>query len=488
MPSPSSPTMGLPLQLSGLRGDRRATFLPSLERGMMCIGGPGSGKTFGLIDPLVRSGLHAGLPVILWDYKFPSLTAKHLPLAARLGYQVHLIAPGFAGTDVLNPLDFLEGPEDVSMAGQIVTVLHDNFKSSKSYGNDFFDRAGTMLSQAAMAYAKGTDYPDLMMVAELLSAPSLEHRIEAAKDMNPWVRAKFNQLVSLKSSPETASSVIGTSSGLFNQFQSPDILATFCGKTTVPLRLEDRQLVVLGMDTEREEVMRPLLAMALQLFILKNADYEREQGLLVVLDELSKLYIKQLPGWMNLHRQSGISYILAFQTLAQLDAAYTRHGRQQLMGAAATKVFFNPQDYESAQEIARYIGQHEIRVKQHTRTTGRQASRSSTEQRHVRDLITPAEVLQLKTGECIMINPHFGDKNGAYLPIRERARIPSRDSNLSRAAAALWHSDVRDRLINRATLTVPTEADILARRAAVEQLLGPPPPSDSERFKQAFSE
>jgi hypothetical protein len=55
----------------------------------------GFGKTFSVIDPLIRSALEPGLPVALYDFKYPTQSARHAAYAAKLGYQVHVLALAF---------------------------------------------------------------------------------------------------------------------------------------------------------------------------------------------------------------------------------------------------------------------------------------------------------------------------------------------------------------------------------------------------------
>ena len=63
--------------------DPKSLYLPDLQRGVAVCGGPGSGKTFSVIDPLIRSALDQGLPVALYDFKYPTQRARHAAYAAN---------------------------------------------------------------------------------------------------------------------------------------------------------------------------------------------------------------------------------------------------------------------------------------------------------------------------------------------------------------------------------------------------------------------
>ena len=71
---------------------------------------------------------------------------------------------------------------------------------------------------------------------------------------------------------------------------SPDILSVFCGKTTIPLQLKGKQLLIIGMKREKQDVVAPLLATVLHMIVTRNVvSTKREDPLLVAIDELPTL-------------------------------------------------------------------------------------------------------------------------------------------------------------------------------------------------------
>ncbi|MGB3651955.1 MAG: hypothetical protein WBA41_12195 [Rivularia sp. (in: cyanobacteria)] len=53
-------------------------YVPDAQRGVAVIGAAGSGKTFSVIDPLIRSAFDQGFPMLLYDFKFPAQTGRDL--------------------------------------------------------------------------------------------------------------------------------------------------------------------------------------------------------------------------------------------------------------------------------------------------------------------------------------------------------------------------------------------------------------------------
>jgi type IV secretory pathway TraG/TraD family ATPase VirD4 len=270
----------------------RTIWLPDANRGIAVLGGTGSGKTYGVIDPAIRSAIDQGFPIILYDYKYAEQSSRIAGVAAAAGYQVSIFAPSFPESGICNPLDFIRDAADVDMARQVAIVLNRNFKSGGKGSEDpFFTNSGDQLIQAVLLLAKTTPYPDIIFCAKALGANNLPARVQNAH-LPTWVETSFGQLISMADSEKTVASVISTASILFSRFMSPDILSVFCGKTTIPLQLKGKQLLIIGMKREKQDVVAPLLATVLHMIVTRNVvSTKREDPLLVAIDELPTLYL-----------------------------------------------------------------------------------------------------------------------------------------------------------------------------------------------------
>ena len=97
----------------------RTIWLPDANRGIAVLGGTGSGKTYGVIDPAIRSAIDQGFPIILYDYKYAEQSSRIAGIAADAGYKVSIFAPSFPESGICNPLDFIRDATDVDMARQV---------------------------------------------------------------------------------------------------------------------------------------------------------------------------------------------------------------------------------------------------------------------------------------------------------------------------------------------------------------------------------
>ena len=476
-------------------GGGKTLFLPDVQRGLAVAGAPGSGKTFSIINPVIRAALDEGHPAIVYDFKYPSQVEVLAAYAAKRGYDVQVFAPGFPESEVCNPLDFLRNADDALMARQIATVMNRNFALSANSSEDkFFADAGDQLTQAILQLAKGMPEPDLMTASAVLSLPNLPDRILVAKElgdngqlrdrwrMSHWVYLAFSQLLQLKDSEKTIAGVIGTASKVFSRFMAPELIAAFCGKTTLPIKLDGKKLVVLGLDRRRRDAVAPLMATVLHMMVTMNVTMKRKDPLLLALDELPTLYLPNLVQWLNENRSDGLCTMVGFQNIAQLERAYKREISRAILGGCATKALFNPQDGDSAKWFSDYIGEEEVTIKQKSRNTGGKggATRSVSDHLQKRAIVEPAQLNKLPTGKCVLISPGYSRKEETAIPLITQVKIPKQDIQAEEWSTGKWPK-VLQKLKARSPQQRRDEAisrQQIAIRLAIAQELLPEPRSE----------
>lgn len=443
-------------------------YIPDAQRGTAVVGGPGSGKTFSIIDPTVRSAIDQDFPVILYDFKYPNQTQRIAGYAKEKGYDVRVFAPGFPESDVCNPLDFLKDETDSLMARQMAEVLNKNFASGGATKTEdpFFTQAGDQLTEAIFLLTKSIkEYPDIMMSQALLSLEDLPGRIKAASDqINPWVYSSFGQLLSVADSEKTVASIIATTNSNFTRFMKQKLLGAFCGKTTIPLDLDRKQLLIFGMDRERRDVVGPLLATVLHMIVNRNVVRKRKTPLILALDELPTLYLPALVQWLNENREDGLVCLLGFQNMAQLEKTYGKELARAIMGGCATKAIFNPQEYESAQVFSDFLGEEQLYFKQKSRgyNDGRLSS-NLQDQEKTRKLFEPSRFLKLPTGHCVLLNPGYCNEKEAGVPLHKNVKLPRAEMKAVKRSESSWEQVVEGIKEERGKQLPPSSKDLKIR-------------------------
>jgi type IV secretory pathway TraG/TraD family ATPase VirD4 len=480
-------------QLHNFTSPNPTLYVPDAQRGIAVIGAAGSGKTFSVIDPLIRSAFDQGFPMLLYDFKFPAQTQRAVAYAMKRGYTVRVFAPGFPESETCNPLDLLRDEEDAIAAGQLTQVISRNFDRGGNASSDkFFEEAGDSLVEGILLVTKaiktltGEDkYCDLMMAQAILSLPNLPIRLEAAsKDkLKVWTSRPLSQLISVKDSEKTAASIIGTAQRMFQRFLKRDFVGAFCGRTTLPLDLDGKQLIVFGLDRNNRDIVSPLLAAILHMVVTRNITrtIPRFDPLIVALDELPTFYLPALVNWLNEGREDGFVGILGYQNIAQLEKVYGKELARAILGGTATKFIFNPQDPESAKLFSDYLGEMEIKFNSKSRSTGKGGgSHSSNEHHQKRHLLEPAQFAKMGTGRAVIINPAYTRGTEAYVPLLQSVRVPKDDIAQMNWSQSKWNF-VRERLIQNNSLQVSDDErsqQFLERRKLAEKLF-PVPESSS---------
>lgn len=451
--------------------------LPFANEGGSVAGAPGSGKTFSVIDPAIRSALRSGYPIIVYDSKGIQ-TETHAAYAASLGYQVSIFAPGKPYTGTCNLLDFVKSETDSLMAYQLAYILEKNSSGSTpgqaSSGKDFFERTGVNLVEAAILLAKHTEYPDLLTVGKILNLPLLIDRIKMLREneaVSDWVIEAFAQLLSSEDAEKQVAGMIVTAQNVFKRFISKDLLPSFCGETTIPLSLTGKQILFLQTDIERKDAVTPLLAAVLQLIISRNFSYPRKIPLMVSVDEFPSLRLPAFESYLNELRSAGLIALIGYQNFSQLRKRYGPDGAKAMIAACGTQFFFNPRDFETAREFSQYLGEKEVTHYTKSRSYGKNRSRSRNQQVQKVPLVSPDEYLKFRKGECVYVNPgHRSEKGAASVPVRCQVKISPSEIDIHTKSLAAWHSMVKDRLIRREATSNPLgdldEASRLRARAA----------------------
>ena len=485
-------------------------YIPDIQRGISVSGAPGSGKTFSVIDPAIRSALDQGLPTIIYDFKYPAQTKRAAAYALKRGYKVRVFAPGFPESEVCNPFDFLKNSEDAIAAGQLAEVINRNIDRSqgKAQTDKFFEDAGDALVQGIFLLTKLVaekyqyeDYADLMTASAILNLPNLPERLEAAvnKMLIPiWTSRSLSQLISVKDSEKTVAGIIGTAQRVFQHFLKRDFMNAFCGRTTLPLDLEEKEVIFFGLDRTNRDIVAPLVAAIFYRMIVRNVSRPkpRKSPLVVFLDELPTIYLPNLVNLLNESREDGFCGILGFQNLGQLEKTYGKETTRAIIGATATKFIFNPQDPTSAKFFSELLGDTEVSFKSKSRSWGGKGgtSTSRSQQYQKKPLFEPAQFAKLDTGRCVVLSPAFKDGKDSYLPLLEQIRVPQSNQEEQKWSESRWEA-YREFLIQQRGKQLTNEewsAKFQERKYAVEQLFpegrpGTPAEASSSQNRQGVA-
>lgn len=461
-------------RINYLPEDPETIYIPYANEHIFLFGRPGAGKTYSVIDPLVRSAIDQGFPVFYYDLKGheePAPSSKLVGYAQERGYKISIFAPGYPETCVCNPMDFLANSTDAEMAAELADVLTQNFKlnDSTSSNSDFFTKKGNNLVQAILMLAKSSAYPDIAMCHKILALPDLIDRLRAVK-LNEYTKVAFDDFLSAAGSPETAGSIATTASLLFSKFMTPQVLTAFCGKTTLPLDIEGRHFIVFKMDPKKLSAVGPLLAATINLMLARNLFRKRKTPLVFSGDEINSIYLSFLLKALNWLRSSGFIGILASQSKGYLEKAYGKDV-DGILGGCATQIICDLNDQKTAEYYCKQLGSEDIQYKQKSRSFGKSgASTSLADHQQTRPLLEIQQIQQLPKGKCIIITPGNGNRKEIKIPIIQNITIPKHEQDAMKISIAKW-SKIQASLMKKNNIVSFKEEEFVFREKETRLLL-----------------
>jgi len=437
-------------------GNPATYFIPSANRGIGIPGATGSGKSYTASDPLIRSALQQGIPIICYDLKCEQ-ARRHAAYAMKLGYEVYFFAPGKKYSHNFNFLDYIRSDSDSVRAGEIASIINANskirYKNAK--GDEYFGPAGDKLIELVLLLAKTEGIPDadLLQAWSFISLPDLGKKLEAAIDRGDILN--FTQeLCALNfaraaKSEKTAASVISTAINIFSSFCKTEFLPNLL-ETNIPMKLDGKQIIFLQPDEMAESITVPLVAAVFHCLVKINLNnqYKRSLPIYISIDEAPSFY-GDYDKWMNRYREYGAIFSLAYQNFDQFANTYGVHASNAIVSATLTNLIFNPNHEATAAGFSRLIGNTEIKRRVKSNSYGKNnRSSSSSEQYHLTPLITPDSINSFDEGEFILRNPEY--KNGlknkkkrAFIPWHiSRGEIPKKDIKIQENSEKVWDNSL----------------------------------------------
>jgi type IV secretory pathway TraG/TraD family ATPase VirD4 len=490
----------LPPKVSPLASDR-TIFFPDVQAGAAVFGAAGTGKSFGVLNPFLRSAIDQGLSVILWDFKYREQAQEIAGYAKERGYNVQIFAPSFPESSTLNLLDFIADSGDSAGAKQIAeTFIKNSSSGDRKGGNDFFENAGSALVQGVFLAAKWIgeledrpDLADLMMSASILNLPNLSARLKfATKRLNVWNAQVFAQLISSSGGKETnvtESGIIATAQKVFQQFVQRDFVPALCGTSDFKPDIEGKTLVIVGLNQDYRDALTPILATVLDTLISRNIAHARKRKtpLVASLDELPSIYLPKIANWLAEARSAGFVGLLGLQNQSQLKEAYGEDRARTILANCGTKFFLNPQDDTSAKQYSDYLGEKDVKYwTKSTSSSGGQNGRSTskTEQIAKAPLMEAAEFLKLPQGKAVCISPGYKNSKEAYVPILRSIKVQQEDIDSGKRSVTTWQK-MLSKMATAPISDLENSAMLEERRAIAERLL-PEPPSDANSVPLSY--
>jgi hypothetical protein len=320
-------------------------------RGILTLGGPGSGKSQAVILPIIADRMRAGHSLIVADPQ-GELMGHVLAVAAITGHRVAIHDPTRQDTPRFN---LAEGIQTVSDARAIAEVL-----VPAAHGDNKFwsDTASALLSACLLRFGTLGE-----IFAALADLNALAATLGAKADDAFLLANSF--IASVKTDGKVASNTVATLATALTGWAARSVRETTSGSDFVADDLMHQPtIVVLTCPGRMRQVYAPYLGAVLRKLMLDLDTIGEGNGgplpcpVALVMDEFPALgRLDSLVADVNLVRKRRISVVVAAQTKGQFHLLYGTAGTEALLTGLATQIVFGGCDPETAAYYSRASGQ-----------------------------------------------------------------------------------------------------------------------------------
>jgi type IV secretory pathway TraG/TraD family ATPase VirD4 len=354
-------------------------------RGIITIGNPGSGKSQSIILPIIADSMKDGECLIISD---PQGELKHqvADFARVTGHVVIVHDPTDADCARFN---LVQGIASISNARALAEVL-----LPSANGSDFWHGSARALLAACMMR-----YGTIGQVVEKLGRlEELVADLDREQDDARFLVSDF--IDAARSAPKQAAGVTATIMRALDAWADSTVRAStvesdFSAEAVV--KSKQAVVIVLACPGRDRRALAPYLGAVLTKLLL-DLDSIGEKIPGGALPRPLKFILEEFPAMGNLSviveqanlvRKRRISFLLACQTVGQLQNIYGKDGAATLLAGMATQIIFGGADKETATYFSSLAGNQTRVIESEARQAGQPAQRRSVE----RPLLTHDQII-----------------------------------------------------------------------------------------------
>jgi type IV secretory pathway TraG/TraD family ATPase VirD4 len=382
-------------------------------RGTMVIGTPGSGKSFGVINPAIRQMIGKGFCLCIYDFKFPDLAKiayyhylvkKQKDLNYRHQFNV-INLNEVEKSKRLNPFkkEYIRTlAEAQEMAESMVSSLQKGGSSSGGGSEAFFTQSAiNFLSSCIYYFATFEDgkYSDLPHILSFMNRSykeifdTLFTNEEIVSLLSPFKTAYDNKAF------DQLEGQVGTLKIFLSRLATKESFWVFSGDE-VELKITDKanpSILILASDPGTQDINSALYSSVLNRTLrLINSKNNLPGG--IIADEFPTIYIHKIDNVVATARSNKVAVILGLQEIPQLRQFYKKEVADTISAIVGNIISGSARDKNTLDWMEKMFGK--IKQKSYSQSISQQGTTTSINEKM--DFMIPAgKIAALKTGEMV---------------------------------------------------------------------------------------
>ena len=382
-------------------------------RGTMVIGTPGSGKSFGIINPAIRQMIAKGFCLCIYDFKFPDLAQiayYHYLLKkskdSRYEYDFHVINLNeVEKSKRVNPFkkEYIQTlAEAQEMAESMVFSLQKGGSSSGGGSDAFFTQSAiNFLSSSIYFFATYEDgkYSDLPHILSFMNRSykeifdTLFTNEEIFSLLSPFKTAYENKAF------DQLEGQVGTLKIFLSRLATKESFWVFSGDE-VELKITNREnpsILILASDPGTQDINSALYSSVLNRTLrLINSKHNLPGG--IIADEFPTIYIHKIDNVVATARSNKVAVLLGLQEIPQLRQFYKKEVADTISAIVGNILSGSARDKNTLEWLEKLFGK--IKQKSYSQSISQQGTTTSINEKM--DFMIPAgKIATLKTGEMV---------------------------------------------------------------------------------------
>ena len=401
------------------------------NKNIVAIGGSGSGKSYGLIEPNL---LQKHSSYVVTDPKGTIL--PEVGNALKDDYEIRVLNTiNFKKSMHYNPLAYIHSQKDIL---RVVNVLMKNTKGDdqKSGGDPFWDKAESLLYTALIAYlyyeAPLVDrhIPMVSTMLDMCAASETDENmkstidylfenLEKRKGSNHFAVKQYKKFK--KAAGKTMKSILISCAARLAPFDIDEVRECMMDDELELDTIGDRKTALFVIISDTDTTFSFISAMMFyQMFNLLCTHADDDCGgklpvpVRCLLDEFAN--IGQIPNFEKLIatiRSREISASIILQSQSQLKTIY-KDAADTIVGNCDSTLFLGGKEKSTLKEISELLGKETIDSFNQSENRGSQVSHGLTYQKLGKELMTQDELAVMDGGKCIFmlrgVRPFLSDK------------------------------------------------------------------------------
>ena len=404
------------------------------NKNVLVVGGSGSGKTRFLLKPNLMQCNSREYPVsfVVTDPK-GSIVIECGKMLQHFGYEIKILNTiNFQKSFHYNPFAYIHSEKDIL---KLVTTLITNTKGDGKTGDDFWQKAETLLYTALIGYIHyeaPVEEQNFATLIEMINA--MEVREDDAEFKNV-VDIIFEDLASKKpnhfavrqyakyklAAGKTAKSILISCGARLAPFDIQELRNLTAYDELQLDTIGDKKTALFIIMSDTDDTFNFIISMCYtQLFNLlcEKADDQYGGRLPVhvrcLIDEMANIgQIPRLEKLMATIRSREISAVLVLQAQSQLKSIY-KDNADTIIGNCDSSIFLGGKEPTTLKELAASLGKETIDTYNTGESRGREVSHSLNYQKLGKELMSVDELAVLDGSKCILqlrgVRPFLSDK------------------------------------------------------------------------------